>query len=137
MKTMYPSECPPNGWTVDVTTNRVIDGDTIECSFMRTFIVRFIDFDAPETTWRASCDAEREHGVKASEFLEDLLKKGQTTLFIPSSQRDMVHDLFSIGSRIRAVPYVDGKNVIMIMNENDMAKRNDYTDSSDETRPAD
>jgi endonuclease YncB( thermonuclease family) len=53
---------------------RVIDGDTIRV-YQKQPNVRLVGFNAPETR-RASCDAERELGAKATRRVRDLVRDG-------------------------------------------------------------
>lgn len=58
---------------------RVIDADTIECMVDLGFKcfkrekIRLENIDTPET-YRPSCEAEREHGLEATAFVEEWLK---------------------------------------------------------------
>lgn len=58
---------------VGIVTN-VVDGDTMDVEFDLGFNVRItqrlrlLDVDTPET-FRPSCEAEREHGQRAKEFV--------------------------------------------------------------------
>ncbi len=58
---------------------RVVDGDTydieIDLGFntRRTERFRLSGIDTPET-WRPSCEAEKEHGMKATEFVKRLIE---------------------------------------------------------------
>ena len=63
---------------------RVLDGDTIRLHQKKPD-VRLNGFNAPETR-RATCDAERELGAKATRRLRDLVQEGQLDFeFIPCS----------------------------------------------------
>lgn len=59
---------------------RVKDGDTVEAlvdSGFRGYQLdsfRLTKFNAPETTWRASSKAEKDHGIEATKFLEDSIR---------------------------------------------------------------
>lgn len=64
---------------------RVIDGDTFEVVIQLGFDltiqknIRLKDFDTPET-WRPRNEAEKLHGTKATEFVEDLIGGKDITL---------------------------------------------------------
>lgn len=52
----------------------VVDGDTLK---REGAYIRIENIDAPESGWRASCDAERMLAVKAAETLAALMKRGE------------------------------------------------------------
>lgn len=60
------------------TVTRVVDGDTLDARIDLGFgvftvqRVRLMGVDAPET-YRPSCEAERQHGQRATAFVSDLL----------------------------------------------------------------
>jgi len=59
--------------------NRVVDGDTFDATVDLGFGVfkkhrfRLKDVDTPET-WRPKTNAEREHGMKASQYVMELIE---------------------------------------------------------------
>jgi micrococcal nuclease len=64
---------------------RVVDGDTFDAQVDLGFGIyykmrfRMRGIDTPET-WRPSCDAEREHGLKATEFVDELIGGKEVTI---------------------------------------------------------
>ena len=64
---------------------RVVDGDTFDAQVDLGFGIyyrmrfRLKGIDTPET-WRPSCDAEREHGQKATEFVHELIGGKEITI---------------------------------------------------------
>lgn len=104
------------GYTTPVEVTRVIDGDTIEVSFTKKFIVRITDengtFNTPELKGR-----QRDRGVQAKNRLEELLKTGEVLLFIPTDSAKDVGDLFCIGGRVVGHIYIKGQDIAELMTE--------------------
>lgn len=87
----------------------VTDGDTIKTSLtlpcpLCDVSIRIINIDTPESTWRAACVKERELGLQAKVFVENLVK-GHSIMTITN------HDWDKYGGRINAEVLVNGKNI--------------------------
>ena len=88
---------------------RIIDGDTVEVNALwlppelgKTISIRLHGVDAPESSWRAQCDAERTQGRLATAALARLL--------VPRAEVKVV-GWDKYGSRILGDFVVDGKSV--------------------------
>jgi endonuclease YncB( thermonuclease family) len=91
----------------------------------RSLIVRLIDFDAPET-FRPKSEAEKAHGLEATQFLKDLLEGENVVLFVPAGEDGKISDIYSIGGRIEGHLFVNGRNVADILRENGYEKKLTY-----------
>ena len=67
---------------------RVLDGDTIRFEMAgKRVTVRVSGIDAPEIG-RAKCDQERERGLRAKRWAEELMPVGVTVHVFPTGERD-------------------------------------------------
>lgn len=115
-------EQPDLGWTTPVKVERVIDGDTIEVSITRRFMVRLQDddgdFDTPET-YRPKSEEEKTLGLLYTDFVKKQLQAASTiTMHVGAFKDGEVRDLFSIGTRINAHIFVDGEDLAEKVNNN-------------------
>lgn len=105
-----------------VSLDRVIDGDTVEVSVVKKFIVRITDedgtFDTPEMK-----GSERPQGIKAKERLKELLQGKEILMYIPTESSNDIGDLFAIGGRIVGLLFVDGESIADIMTKEGLNKR--------------
>lgn len=106
------------------TVERVIDGDTVDvvcdCGFKITTHqrLRLADVDTPETH-RPSCEAEREHGKKATRFVKDLIEGQQVIIETKKTGK--------YGRYIATIYLMDGTtSVNQLLVENDLIKRDSY-----------
>jgi len=124
---------PELGWTTPVKAVRVIDGDTIEVSVTKTFMVRLQDddghFDTPEIRKPAS-EEEIARGKECKWFMEDLLldavangpwdislkSKPNVVLHIDSDETGKISHSFNF-TRVKGHLFVDGQDVTEKMNE--------------------
>lgn len=90
-------------WAAAAQTITVVDGDTIYVGEER---VRIVGLDAPET-YQARCDAERQLGYKATNFLRSLVAGGNVRL-----ERQAKPDRYG---RTLAKVYVGGRDVAGVM----------------------
>jgi endonuclease YncB( thermonuclease family) len=123
---------PELGWTTPVKVVRVLDGDTVEVSVTKTFMVRLqdddSDFDTPEIRKPASPE-EIAKGKECKRHLEGLLFE------LASSREDVVLHIdadetgkFSKSlnfTRVKGHLFVDGKDVTDEMNKF-MNRQGDY-----------
>jgi len=122
---------PELGWTTPVKVVRVLDGDTVEVSVTKTFMVRLQDddgdFDTPEIRKPASAE-EIVYGQKCKRFMEYLLfkdnlpdgwatsSKDGVVLHIDSDETGKVSHSFNF-TRVKGHLFVDGEDVTEKMNE--------------------
>ena len=109
-------EQPDLGWTTNVEVSKVTDGDTVKVKFSREIDVRLSNYNAPEIR-RPASDYERKQGRIHKSYLQELVDGGQCVLFIETSGKDRVKDIFCIGSRAVGNIFVDGKDVGDLMKE--------------------
>jgi hypothetical protein len=133
-------EQPDLGWTTSVKVVRVIDGDTVEVSVTKTFMVRLQDdddeFNAPEIR-RPASDEERKCGQECKRYLYNLLfdttsglgmfddyPKDNVVLHIDTKESGKMASLFTF-TRIKGHLFVDGKDVTEDLNKF-MKSQGDY-----------
>ncbi len=87
-KVEIPKEVPPTGLTTQVYLKRVVDGDTLEVEFRRTFKVRLLDRWQPELGTPDGDKLKRE-------LQEKLFIGEELTLFVPANKPDSLMDLNS------------------------------------------
>ncbi len=113
-------------YRVDVT--RVVDGDTfhgeIDLGFhiTKTETFRLADIDTPET-WRPRNEAEKAHGMEATEFVRNLIE-GQTV--ICKSVADGKYGRYIVRVFLSEDDYTDDKSLSEILVESDFSKRDEY-----------
>ena len=123
---------PDLGWTTPVKVVRVLDGDTVEVSVTKTFMVRLQDdddeFNTPEIR-RPASDEERKRGRECKRFLYNLLfdltsgldmfddyPKDDVVLHIDTKESGKMAGLFTF-TRIKGHLFVGGIDVTEKMNE--------------------
>ncbi len=124
---------PELGWTTPVKVERVIDGDTIEVSVTKKFMVRLQDddgyFDTPEIRKPAS-EEEIRLGKECSEYLEGLLfntfdpgdgdilyrAKDGVVMHVDSDETGKISHSFNF-TRVKGHLFVDGQDVTEKMNQ--------------------
>lgn len=79
--------CPEEGLTTKAKLTRVIDGDTIEVEVRRTVKVRLDNIRAAEKNTKEGSDTK--------EFVENLLKDKELTLFVPAGPSEKYTDIQS------------------------------------------
>jgi len=93
------------------TVIRVVDGDTVKISSTvfpaesNPMSLRFVDVYAPERSRRAMCQKEMQLGMKASEYLNSIIK--------PDAQVEFTFERWDhYAGRFNGRLYVDGKDII-------------------------
>lgn len=103
------------------TVTRVLDGDTIgiEASWNPfpnlKWVVRVNGIDTPEKGFRAKCTAERILGDQATQFMNELIHRGDSV-----ELRNVHHDKY--GGRILADVYLNGRAVADILIKRGLAR---------------
>lgn len=101
---------------------RVIDGDTFEATVdlgFKTYkkeTFRLIDIDTPET-WRPKTLTEKEHGIRATEFVVDLI--GDKEIIIHSIKQGLY-------SRWLAAVYIDQDHLDRRVTLGDLLRENGF-----------
>ena len=107
---------------------RTVDGDTFDAKcdagFGNTATQRFRlkGIDTPETTWRASGEDELEHGEKATQLCDELLKL-YPYFYLKSSAKSVVYGRFEA-----EVTLLDGRDLAEALREAGMCKKHIYPD---------
>lgn len=109
------------------TVTRVVDGDTLDAEIDLGFGVitrqrmRLLEVDTPETH-RPSCDAEREHGERATRFVE-------ASVLGRRCEIETMRDKRGKYGRYLCWVYPPGseKSINALLRENDLAKRDVYS----------
>lgn len=105
------------------TVTNVVDGDTydviVDLGFKITMgiRVRLKNIDTPET-WRPKTEAERAHGVEASDFVEDLIFGEDVTV--------RTHKLGIYGRYSADVILSDGRDLATLIKEAGLEKKDSY-----------
>lgn len=104
---------------------RVVDGDTFDATVDLGFTIttkqrfRVKDVDTPET-WRPTTNAEKEHGLKATKFVVDLLSGTYVTL---TSVKSAVYGRYEAHVELK-----DGRDLATLLRENGFEKLDNYKD---------
>jgi len=106
---------------------RVVDGDTYDAEIDLGFNIkvkqrlRLKDVDTPET-WRPKTESERAHGMKASQYVMELIEGQQVTL---TSVKSAVY------SRYEAYIEIKGYDLGTLITEHGFTKLDKYEDIND------
>lgn len=106
---------------------RVIDGDTMDVEIDLGFgiftvqRVRLLGVDSPET-FRPSCEAERVHGIRAKEFVENEVMNGKKCVLTTDRDRKCKY------GRYLGVLCTEGsiKSINDLLHENGLCKLEKY-----------
>lgn len=99
---------PAAGWTTEAKLVRVIDGDTVEVSVERRFVVRLLDCWAPETRTRDK--DEKLAGLESRDNLVDLIGDEPLLLLHVPAESPEFDERFTFG-RILGRLYTDAGEV--------------------------
>ncbi len=109
----------------NVLVTRVIDGDSFKADvdlgfgIKGHFYFRLHDIDTPET-YRPSCEAELQHGLKATKFVKDLIE-GKTVKL--QSYKIRIYARYECDVWLE-----DGRNLVQLLKENGFEKLPSYED---------
>lgn len=110
------------GYCTDVSLVRIIDGDTLEVKFERTFKVRLIGPPLRDKKHFNIAEKATELGQKAITFLKEKIKVGEIIrLFIPSENPSKLMDINSF-DRIHAKVYHQGENIAELLDQKGFQK---------------
>lgn len=104
---------------------RVVDGDTydvdVDLGFCLTasIRVRLNGIDTPET-WRPRNEAERAHGVEASDFVEALIDRSEVVVH--------TYKLGLYGRYSADVTLMDGRDLAAVIRNAGFEKKDSYSD---------
>lgn len=107
------------------TVIRVVDGDTYDISVdlgfntFRTERFRLQGIDTPET-WRPSCEEERVHGNRATEFASKLIENKNIILTSSKSSAGIY------GRYECSIQLEDGRDLATVLKENGFEKLEKY-----------
>ncbi len=114
-----------------VTVTHVTDGDTFKAEvdfgfgIKGNFIFRLKDVDTPEI-YRPSCEAELRHGIKATNFVRDLIEGKNIKI--------KVYKLRIYARYECEVWLEDGRNLVQLIKENGLEKLDSYDDMEETTK---
>jgi len=122
---------PPTGFCTKCEVVKIIDGDTLRVRITRIIDVRLLECYCPET--RTKDLTEKEKGLQAKNYLEDLLYEREDSpqinyqsrplvLFIPADEDGQIKDIFTFG-RVLGRVFVDGEDVSEMMIESGHATK--------------
>ena len=115
-------------YTFKATVLRVVDGDTydilLQMGFNMTKTERFrlSNIDTPET-WRPSCDAELDHGIKAKNFVKNLIE-GKDVILISKKSSASIYGRYECD----IIFGEDGKDLAEMIRKNNFCKLSNYDD---------